>query len=323
MAMANSMVRARNDGPHKHLQIRPISATMSSAPSTDPRNEEFGRLRDIKHADLIVLAARIRRDVLHSESSTSNSRLVQTCSGSYNLVHIIELQEDFKMVIRVPITGKSGSLQGAAKQAFESQVETMRHIRATTTIPVPEVYHFDTTANNEIAAPYIAMACIPGRIVSGLWFDDHDQRREERRLRILSQLAGLVAQLRELRFDAIGSLCPGALTIGPCFDFVPDKPDSDDEVFSYGPFFTTESWLRHIWEPIGFPNEHNIASTKILEAMLPHIPAPSEYDYMLMMPDFYPQNIMADDDGNITGLIDWDHSQTMPAFLGPLARYPA
>ncbi|KAJ7065852.1 hypothetical protein C8F01DRAFT_968802, partial [Mycena amicta] len=129
----------------------------------------------------------------------SNSRLVQTItSGSFNLVHIIEFQDEpFRMVNPCAHHdhGQVWELAGRASRnrRSSSQVETMQYIRATTTIPVPvpEVYHFDTTADNEISAPYIAMACIPGRIMFSVWFD----KGEERRLRILPQLAGFMFQL--------------------------------------------------------------------------------------------------------------------------------
>ncbi|KAJ7065867.1 hypothetical protein C8F01DRAFT_1126815 [Mycena amicta] len=302
-------------------------------------DKKFGRLLDIKPADLLALATRIRRDVLHT--ATSDSRLVKTTSGSFNLVHIIEFQDEFRMVIRVPIMGKSGNLQGIAKQAFESQVETMRYVRATTTIPVPEVYHFDTTADNEISAPYIAMACIPGGTMFSVWFDNSDERREERRLRILSQLAGFMFQLRGLRFDRIGSLVPATETaaIGPCFDWLglrldkrhltgvvdPDKDPTAEthQLTSYGPFVTTESWLQQIWAPTDELDTYNAACVKILQAMQRHVPAPSTYDYTLMVPDLGLGNVMADDLGNITALIDWDNAHTTLGFLGPLAMYPS
>ncbi|KAF7307609.1 hypothetical protein MIND_00556100 [Mycena indigotica] len=306
----------------------PPTSSSSDAESED-ENEEFGRLLNIKSDDFLALGEKILHDILKiTFTSTSESRIIDKCFGSFNIVHILEFDGEHKIVIRVPITGKSGSLEGVACQAIESQVQTMRHIRANTTIPIPEVYCFDGTDNNEISAPYIAMAYIPGVNVGKMWFNN-DGGVEERRLKILSQLAGFSCQLGKLRFEAIGSLLPPLpsentmSSIGPCFDWVQPEEDPDDVgVTSFGPFSTSDSWLRHSWTPtIRNPKDHyGIACSKILEAMFPHLPQTPPH-YTLTMPDFDSQNVMVDDDGNVTGLIDWDNAQTMPDYLG-FARFP-
>ena len=49
---------------------------------------------------------------------------------------------------------------------------------------------------------------------------------------------------------------------------------------------------------------------------------PSEPEtFVLTHPDFDSQNIMIDEQGNLTGLIDWDNAQIMPRFLG-YCSYP-
>lgn len=59
------------------------------------------------------------------------------------------------MVIRVPATGWGNGMTDTAARAIRSQVITLRLIKCQTTIPVPEIYGFDTTCDNEIGAPYI------------------------------------------------------------------------------------------------------------------------------------------------------------------------
>ncbi|MCJ1242610.1 hypothetical protein MMC14_010619 [Varicellaria rhodocarpa] len=44
--------------------------------------------------------------------------------------------------------------------------------------------------------------------------------------------------------------------------------------------------------------------------------------FVLCHPDFNSQNILIDEKGNLTGLIDWDDVQTYPRFLG-YCRYPS
>ncbi len=44
-------------------------------------------------------------------------------------------------------------------------------IRRETTIPVPEVYAFDTTLENELGCPFILMELKYGKLLQDVWFD--------------------------------------------------------------------------------------------------------------------------------------------------------
>lgn len=114
---------------------------MSSESSEDLDTETFGPLLSISEDSLVGLAAKIRADALSgAHSSSSSGRLVRRIGGSYNLVHIIQLDGDFTLVIRIPATGWGDGLTATAAYAMESQVATLRLIASMTTIPVPQVY---------------------------------------------------------------------------------------------------------------------------------------------------------------------------------------
>ncbi|KAL1879222.1 hypothetical protein Daus18300_001801 [Diaporthe australafricana] len=293
-----------------------------SAPDASDSEDEtnFGRLLNITAAELTALASRIRDMVFKTE--TVDGRQVKICMGSFNVVHILQLDE-FMMVIRIPTTGQSGDLRDAAKEAFESQVQTLNYIRKHTSVPVPQVYHFDTTADNEIHAPYIAMGYVSGRTVSNLWFDASGPTPlEHRRRNILKQLAKAMSQLQELPFNKIGSLLLGSRggihDLGPCYDW-DEAENGTSTITSSGPFSTIDSFLKSSWAPTNTKSVYAIGATKVLEEMLPFLPQTSEY--VLALPDYDSQNVMADEEGNLTGIIDWDNAQTVPSFMGCL-RYP-
>jgi len=170
----------------------------------EPSQEVFGWLLSITVGDMTRLASRIRHRVLHA--STSTSRLVARVAGPFNLVHIVEL-DHLKRVIRVPAsTGSGDGMTKTAARALESQVTVMRLIAKETRIPVPTVYEFDTSSDNDIGAPYICMSFVSGDTVSRLWFDGPTSRAmEDRRLRILESTAKAMAQLSRLSFKKIGS----------------------------------------------------------------------------------------------------------------------
>ncbi|KAI7775270.1 hypothetical protein LA080_007070 [Diaporthe eres] len=211
---------------------------MSSSSASDSENEAaFGRLVNITAADLVALGSRIHE--LVSKAKTSNGCLVETLSGSFNLVHILQLDEA-KMVIHIPISGQFGDLSGPAKEALESQVQTINYIKEQTSIPVPEVFHLDTTANNEIGAPYISMGYVSGRTVSRLWFDASGHTLlEERRRNILKQLTQAMSLLNRLHFEKIGSLIASSQgsghDLGPCYEW-DEAEDGTISVASSGPF---------------------------------------------------------------------------------------
>ncbi|KAL6860661.1 hypothetical protein ACO1O0_004692 [Amphichorda felina] len=192
--------------------------------------EVFGPLIDIPEESLVRLALRISNQILDAPSS--NGRLVARIVGSYNIVHIIQL-DDTKIVIRVPATGWGSLLTETAARALESQVATMRLIRKHTTAPVPEVYNLDTTTDNEIGAPYMWMSFIPGTLVSYVWFDGILT------MPILASLAQHMAKFsRLLAFDKIGSVMEhedGTNFIDPAYDWK-ENADGSVQVEASGPY---------------------------------------------------------------------------------------
>jgi len=215
-------------------------------------------------------------------------------------------------------------------------VHAMRFIREKTTIPLPEVYAFDTTSENEIGVPYIVMSFIDGSTVMSMWFDKTGPTPlEERRLRTLDTVAQAMSQLQKFQFDRIGSLQfnngKDSIEIGPCYKW--DDGQIVDENYGkkismkqFGPFNTSQSYLEYFVkhnERTGRPDpdEIRIGTQELLAMMIPCLPCPRKHflareKFVLSLPDFNPQNIMIDERGNLTGIIDWENVQTVPRFLG-------
>lgn len=148
--------------PVSNLEM-PSSAYSES--ESEPDADTFGTLLSIPQQSLVLLATNIRERTFAARTSKACVR--RTLSGSYNLIHVIEL-DDFQLIIRIPETGWGRGLTDTAGQALISHVHTLKLIKSHTTIPVPEVYAFDTSVKNEIGAPYIAMSYISGYAASPL-----------------------------------------------------------------------------------------------------------------------------------------------------------
>lgn len=295
-----------------------------SQSSEDLDPETFGPLLDIPESALVNLATKTRADILHTTSSSGC--LVRRIGGSYNLVHIIQLDEDFKLVIRIPATGWGDGITATAAHALESQVDTLRLIASRTAIPVPQVYGFDTTTSNVIGAPYICMSFVPGQTLATAWFDTtHSTPLEDRRLRTLTALSQCLAQLAQFSFPKIGSVHKGEngdLTVGPCYDWK-EKEDGTFHIVASGPYDTVDEYLL---DHCAVADDNNspwrVAATTVTKAAIRHSPfqKPSQ-GFVLSIPDFDSQNIMVDHEGNLTGIIDWDLVQTLPRCVG-YSRYP-
>jgi len=290
------------------------------SPHDEPDADVFGPLISIKPESLIRLGTNLRSPLLNKP--TSSSRLVARISGSHNLIHILQL-DNLKLVVRVPATGWGEGMTGAAARALESQVAVMRFISRETKIPVPTVYDFDTGIRNEIGAPYICMSFLPGRTVSEVWFDECGPTPlEHRRISILESVAQAVAQLSSFSFATIGSPYDAggeSLAIGPCYHWR-ENDDYTVHVTASGPYGTTAAYLQDCSAAKDTKGVWGLAESKIIDVVVPCLPE-GPTGFVLSVPDFDSQNILVDEGGALTGIIDWDLVQTMPRCVG-YCRYP-
>ncbi|KAK1764834.1 hypothetical protein QBC33DRAFT_546159 [Phialemonium atrogriseum] len=213
-----------------------------------------------------------------------------------------------------------------AARALESQATVMRLIARKTSVPVPAVYAFDTSSNNEISAPYICTSFIPGETVSKVWFDETGPiPLEDRRLRILESTSRAIAQLSHFSFEKIGSPyeeVDGSLTLDPCYDWH-ENDDGNVCIVGTGPYDSTIGYLQEHRAPENAKSPWGIAAAKIIDVVAPSLPVRGTVDdFVLSIPDFDSQNIMVDQMGNLTGIIDWDLAQTVPRCVG-YCRYPS
>ncbi|KAG0131796.1 kinase-like domain-containing protein [Tuber indicum] len=84
-----------------------------------------------------------------------------------------------------------------------SEVATLRLLRQRTSLPVPEVFAYDCTTQNELGFEWIIMEKIPGVCLGEVWRD----LSLERKTIVIERLGQLMKELRmKCRFDAVGSL---------------------------------------------------------------------------------------------------------------------
>jgi len=106
------------------------------------------------------------------------------------------MHNGFQLVARIPFTFRE------PRHLFlASEVATLRYLK-TQGIPVPEVYSYSTTAENEAETEYVFMELVKGQKLGKLWFD----LDEKDTITAVANIVALEAKLFALEFPASGSL---------------------------------------------------------------------------------------------------------------------
>lgn len=299
--------------------------------------------RKISDADLVSLALHERALRGSADSQTLSATKTGVAEGSNNRVHFIEYIDGEKVCIRIPVNGHAGAWSVADGQALRSQALILRWLKRTTKLPVPDVLGFGEDLSNSLGAPYVIMSVAEGRPLVEVWNEDSNKYPlEELRQRILKSLANALAKLRFLQFPEGGTLqlCADDKEsdrmprVGTSVDMSEREYEGDVEEDDWvsKPYKSSEERLRMAlvrwWEkrqstptyatPIELWRGIHILYAMVLD-YFPFKYAVSELGeerFSLRPPDFDWQNIFADDEGNITGLIDWDRLDTVPAYMG-------
>ncbi len=278
-----------------------------------------------------------QKPTIASRTSEDMTCVVQTppLLGSFNLAFVILFSDDVKWIARVPGNGVS-SFGQLEEQRLISSIRTATLIRSCTSIPIPEVFTWELSRDNPVRVPYHLESFVEGKPLSERWTSQFSGK-EPTRIKILRNIAGLMSQLHILSFDRIGSLVFESDNTFQRVDAVIRMKEDLDEMFAggsvwgtvsrIGPFESTKAYLfAMLDDPKEVPKkqEWTKAELSLLHQAIDSIPQSLDtpQTFSLGHPDFNYQNIFTNDEGDITGLIDWDDVHTLPRALG-FARYPS
>ena len=268
-----------------------------------------------------------------------SSRLLSgiTC-GSYNAVFTVLFADGTLWVLKAPAHGHTRCWDAPAAEALTSEAFTMRLVRRETTIPVPEVFAFDASLENELGCPFILMELIYGKSLAEVWFDQgiSQPMREQVRIRSLQGIAEAMAQLNSLTFSQGGSLLFDATGnvagIGSSNVVDLEKQYEDmrsegyDNTIAFrqtGPFEDPKSYIMALLDAREGKPERGIiqqGAYKLLRLFIEWSlmdAGGQEKQFVLAHPDFDNQNILVKNDGSLTGIIDWDWTAAVPHCIGP------
>ncbi|KPM38214.1 hypothetical protein AK830_g8378 [Neonectria ditissima] len=207
---------------------------------------------------LLSLAKELRgRSCTCDESKTPKT-------GSLNWVIFITFDDGVQWVFRSPRQDAFMFADETASKMLISEASTLRYLETHCSIPVPKVYSYSGTHENDIGVPYILQSKASGRPLSDYrWVEASIQPpgftqplpqlslSNMDRQKIMNQLGALMSRLSKVHFDKIGSLFEddhGGFSVGECLSPVLtwQSRDSLETEIDRGPFSQEDAYLRSL-----------------------------------------------------------------------------
>lgn len=184
---------------------------------SEPQMHRFGGiLRTLNLEAIPAFASNIRQLGHHTtgiipkscfESDLIPCKIVDLpLCGSFHIVFTLEFDDGVKWMLKISANGHH--FDSVAAAALISEARTMQLLKRETTIPVPAVYAFDASSDNDLSSPFILMERIDGKPLWQGWFDDEipKARLEHFRIKALQSLAEAMTQLNKFTLDRGGAL---------------------------------------------------------------------------------------------------------------------
>jgi hypothetical protein len=283
-----------------------------------------------------------------STSAKQDVAVVDRTRGAWNFAAMVNILQDGSIikeyVVRIPGHGTLDHWTPQDAYMIEREVQLINHIRINTTAPVPEVISFETSHDHAFGYPYILMVKLPGKNAGNIWFDQPyksayayrssdvpSTSTEKKRINFLRSLARHMTSIQALSFDKIGMVMTSDAeilpTIGPYFHW---KSDGSDEAVKRSAATSTQSYILDAIATKFQQNKDGPIDAAFTMAYGNRLffnivfkqsvfGPPKPETFTIHHSDLDLQNILVDDDGNVTGIIDWDASYTAPRCIGSAA----
>ncbi|CDF40406.1 unnamed protein product [Chondrus crispus] len=272
------------------------------------------------------------KDIVKDELGQSQACIVTfLAQGGFNKVYKVQ-HDDAEYIMRV-------TLPVDPRHKTQSEAATLDFIQQNTDAPVPTVIAFDASNDNALRFEWMLLEHMPGKPLRQHW----KSLPLESKRALVKRIALHVVQLFRARIQGIGNLYHSATSRDDAVDqtkfrvgqivsnefFWDDRSTQD---FPRGPFRSSRSWLharllvhRHeskdIIETSRDEDDIDMAEqVAILERRLAAL-LPSIFKFnlnheveetALFHDDLSQQNIMVDEDGNLTAIIDWECVSALP-----------
>ncbi|KAF8884331.1 kinase-like domain-containing protein [Infundibulicybe gibba] len=116
--------------------------------------------------------------------------------GGLNRSFLVTLEDGFQLVARIPYP-----LLTPRAYSYASEVATMDFLRSKG-VPIPQIYDYSFTSENEAGTEYILMQYAEGTDLSDIWFE----LKEDKIISLMDQLAKIESIVMSISFPVGGSI---------------------------------------------------------------------------------------------------------------------
>ncbi|KAI1668044.1 hypothetical protein Ptr902_12214 [Pyrenophora tritici-repentis] len=286
----------------------------------------------------------------------SRIRILRRTEGASHHVMMLQFGHPkyvMEYVFKIPVTGTVERWKEEHAYTMSCEALLIKYIKKHTNMPVPEIKEVDLGFDNELGAPYILMKKMHGKSAGYIWYEQGDgyalnadfpsELTLQKRETFLKSLAGYMAKLQTLEFDKIGMpICEdtGEPVVGHSWETVDGNWKIRHASASTQDYLMSGIEVR--WPiaatvedmSIGNNGEEQTEEDRVnrnrgrgMHKMInmifqcPPFAAPEAGNerFVIRHPDLDLQNILTDEEGNVTGIIDWHEAVTAPRCVGPAA----
>lgn len=209
-------------------------------------------------------------------------------SGKQAHVYVVEFPNATQWAIRVPVHASHLGPEGLA-DIVNSEVSILQKLQTAGFKSSPRLIAFDVGFNNAIRFPYIVLTWVPGKPLQ--WTNEIPARREDRNK--------VIRQVMQMTTD----LAYATISENACSGYEHLVTMIDRQI------------CRVINGQLKDLALHNCLLHRAL-ARRAIDPALDSYQFMISHDDLAPENIIIDDNYNVTGIIDWGFARKLPLQFG-------
>ena len=287
-------------------------------------------------------------EIAHRHLKLSQDEISQTTTefrfqGAFNKLYAVECpQGSFFMRVTLPVDPHFKTL---------SEVATITLLQSCTSVPVPRIIASSSTSDNELKFEWILMERVHGLPLDAMWAS----LTWNTKVPCVKEVASIMAQLFELRYDSIGNLFIAKdLPIASEHTSQNDATESNSVVLGQivsmaffwntrlrsdvyrGPFASSRDWLEARFQLMEddcrlvlesqSADEHDIEdmeeAQQLLKRLRKQLPSffPSNDDdreeFALHHDDISRHNLIIDSKGKLQALVDWECVSVMPVWKG-------
>ena len=209
-------------------------------------------------------------------------------SGKQAHVYVVEFPDATQWAIRVPVHASHIGPEGLA-DIVNSEVSILQKLQIVGFKWSPRLITFDVGFDNAIRFPYIVLTWVPGKPLQ--WTNEIPARREDRN-KVIRQVMQMIT---DLAYATI----------------------SENSYSGYEHLVTMID--RQICRVINGQLKDLALHNCLLHRALARRaidPAMDSYQFMISHDDLAPENIIVDDNYNVTGIIDWGFARQLPLQFG-------